>query len=330
MLHVKGLEDMIPNPNLVHILPYLQARVGMDEDGIGRLRRAVVKGGIEATSFQSIAYGSISDSPAEALASLLEDISALQEGIDIALEILHRRLCLHTDDEAHERNARLISVGRDLLSRKTWLRDFEGRALVAACLAGENGRHAAEKVCANVRTALEEHYIFSGHLNSILKALFETQPFVALDTFFAPPHLDPELFAGSLHIGSPISDVDSAILQEWANRDPAIRYPLLGKCLSMFGKRNAHDERDFSPLFLSMLAAAPDKSRFLGDLTARLHPRSWSGSLSFILGERKALLMKLAESDDQVRAWVADNMSDLDRWIEHERENDRASEESFE
>ena len=132
-------------------------------------------------------------------------------------------------------------------------------------------------------------------------------------------------------MGPSVESVDPAILQKWASRDPQTRYPLLGKCLSMFRKKNNEEQNEISPLFLSMLDNAPDKRLFLRDLWDRVHPRSWSGSLAHILIERKAQVMKLAEHPDtQVRAWVSEVKPELDRWIEIERKRDRAREESFE
>ncbi len=84
-------------------------------------------------------------------------------------------------------------------------------------------------------------------------------------------------------------------------------------------------------IFLSMLSHAPDKRKFLGDFYDRLYPQSGSGSIADVLIRRKAQVMKLAVHDDeQVRAWAAESMPLLDRWIENARELDRASEESFE
>jgi hypothetical protein len=83
-----------------------------------------------------------------------------------------------------------------------------------------------------------------------------------------------------------------------------------------------------------MLVRAPDKRRFFGDLR-RLHPQSWSGWLGPILIHRKAQIMALAKhEDDQLHSLIAEILPDLERWIEnqckHERELERAREESFE
>ncbi len=334
---LSALEAAMDNPDLAPVLPYLQGRVGIDDDGISRLRRAIAKGVLVAGNFHSIANGVVIKSPPESLGALLEDIAKLSEGVNIALNILqmhfHRAL-----EEGRERSARLISVGRDLLvcvdfSRKRQLRDFDAHNVIQICLTGEDAQPAAEQVCANIRSAHEGVHISPDDLSHTLKALFETQPFVALDTFLLPtPSPDShQIFDTSFCRETPIENVDPAILQQWASGDPITRYPLLGKCVSMFRKTHREEEKDFSPLFLSLLDKAPDKRQFLGSSRDRLHPRSWSGSLADILMRRKTQIIKFAEhTDEQVKAWITEITPELDQWIERERGRDRANEESFE
>jgi hypothetical protein len=97
------------------------------------------------------------------------------------------------------------------------------------------------------------------------------------------------------------------------------------------GKKFSESEHSISAVFLSVLGHAPDKCAFLGEFYHRVHPRSWSGSLAIILAKRKAQLAALEDhADADVRQWVADAQSELDRWIESETGREREQEESFE
>src|SRR5690606_12505848 len=102
--------------DLAASLPYLQARVAIDAQGIARLRRGIQRGVLSARTFQSIANGSVGESPPDALGPLLTHIASLADGVEIALDILH--MYFYRDrEEGHRRAPSLIAVGRELLLR---------------------------------------------------------------------------------------------------------------------------------------------------------------------------------------------------------------------
>ncbi len=332
------LEDAIHNLDLLPVLPYLQAGVGLSGEGIARLRRAIATGNMAASYFRSIGFGRVAEAPQSSVAELLEDIVVLPKGLLVALEILQMYLYCQERDGNVDQHPRLISVGRDLLnniefSRKSDSLDYSVHILVQTCFAGEDGRDAAEKLCAKIHSAIKSFEVSSYQLPYTLSALINAHPFAVLDTFLLKDSRT-DIFVGDHFDKPPIETLDAAILEEWAARDSKVRYPLLGNCLSVFVGNSEYDI-DLSPLFLSMLEKAPDKNLFLGQALHRLRPRSWSGSLADILIHRKAKLMRLTEhADEQIRTHVSEFMPRLDQWIERERENeresDRAEEESFE
>ena len=325
--------DGLMDSELVPILPDLQASIGVDEDGIARFRTAIAKGVMRSEYFMNIANGSVGDSPEEPLAMLLEDIGALPGGVEVALDILFMHL-FRDQKEKRVPGAVVGEVGRNLFvradfSKKGSNRDYGLKTIIRECLSGEVGESAATQVCNSIRSQLEQYRVTSHDIGDVLKALFETQPFIALDTFLLPESLCHHI--DLFDVGTPVEVIDEKHLKEWADRDPDGRYPLIGECLNMFGKRNDDESKEYSSLFLSMLDSAPDKQRFLGDYYPRLHPRSWGGSLAVILEHRKTNLIQLAEqSDEEVKRWVDEAMPEIDRWIENERRRDRAREESFE
>ena len=331
-----ALEEAIYHADLRANLPYLQAHARLDIDGIERLRRAIAAGALVARDFYSIADGSVKNSPSEALADLLEDIATLAAGVEVALEILSMYFFSQARNGESVQSAKLVSVGRNLLIRADFksLRDHSTHTVIDICLAGSDGKNAAEKVCAAFRIALESYRVSSHDHQDTLKSLFETQPFVALDAFLLPTPT-PELGLGiEFEEQLPIEKIEPKILHEWALRDPDTRYPLIGKCLRLFiaMKDEENDEKEqLSALFVEMLVQAPDKFAFWGDLWHRLHPQSWSGTLADILITRKAQIMMLVtHPDTQVRDLIVATLPELDRWIERERGREHKSEESFE
>lgn len=329
-----ALEDAIHNSDLLPILPYLQARVGLDSEGIARLRMAIADGKIAAWHFHTIANDSVSNSPQEPLAALLEDIAALPKGEKVALDILNMHFFSQDKKDDLVQNTRLVSVGQNLLTRITFgrddgARDYAAHTVIEICLLGEEALGAAQKLCANIRSAFDNHQVSSHNLRYTLNALFKAQPFTALDTFVVPT-MRNGLFEDDFDEKFPLENIDVAILHKWAGQDPNARYPMLGNSINLFIK-NSNEEKDLSPLFLSLLEEAPDKRLFLGRLMNRLHPSSWTGSLADILIRRREKIMKLTDhADAKVRTTITDFIPELDRWIEQERGRDRAEEESFE
>lgn len=330
------LDGTIENPHLANILPYLQAQVGIDECGVSRLRRAIDRRAVNASSFSSLASGAVRPVPADALQALLVDISNLEDGVDVAIDILQMKFYCSKQD-GHNYDQSLIECGRNLLqrvdfNRKTTLRDHGLRTIARVCLVGAEAEPVARTVCERVRASLEEYRVHLHDVTSLLDGLFKIQPFVALDAFLLPdpPEKNSRIFDPD-GTGSPIEKIDASILTEWADRDPGRRYTVLGRCLPIIDRNPGGGDAALSPKFMQLLDRAPDKPEFLGDFWQRIHPRGWSGSLADVLVGRRQLLKSLeSHSDADVRQWFVDMQWEFERWIARERERERGQEESFE
>ena len=332
-----ALDAAIGDPALLPMLPYFQATVGIDAVGVSRLRDAIKRGGLTSPDFRCIANGCVEKSPAEDLVGLLNDIASMPSGIGVALDILQMRLLASAKNDDEIRDGRLKLAGRDLLVRIDFsgvcdLHDYTVGEVIKACLCGEDGRRAAEVFCERLCSSLGSYAASCWNLRYTLEALFETQSFVALDAFLLSN-------SESLHCGltavcsgnkSCVEGLGIAVLQKWAGVDPNKRYPLLGSILRMFDE-HAESNGGFSPHFMAMLEAAPDKRQFIGELWNRVYPRGWSGSLADILNRRRDLLCDLAKRPSrEVSEWALDAITDINKWIEEERKRDRSSEERFE
>lgn len=331
------LEAAIDDCELRSNLPYLQARIGIDKDGIHRLQRAIRKGAMKARDFYSIANGVVCDSPPEYLGALLLDIASLEGGVKLALDILQ----MHFYDDKNgvpSHNQSLIKIGRKLLCRADFserdtVGDFGMRTLIKICCQGIDGEATTRIVSKNIYTALESVQVSSYDASYALKALFDTQPFIALDVFLlheaAPGKLRP--FMTDYDLETPIENMDSVILRQWADIDATIRYPVISNAISMFKYNQGNESNELSPLFLEMLAFAPDKYSFIGNYWTRMQPHGWSGSLADILIQRKTQLTTLDNTcHPDVQRWLVENTPAIDLWIDNERKNDREQEESFE
>lgn len=331
------LDGAVDDPALAPQLPYLQGRVAIDEKGIDRLRRAILSGNLTAFAFSSLANGGIAQAPPQALAALLYDIAAMAGGVGVALDILHMSFYRDNRDEKQP-DAGLVAAGRVLLARADFREAGMGRnhglpTVIQLCCSGAAGEACARAVCALVRQALETSRLTTHDIGQVLKALFKAQPLIALDIFLLPgtAFKDRRIFEADLGYGTPVDGMDPAAVRVWAGRDPALRYPLLGRAIGMFKRSQTNRDNDIAPLFLETLAHAPDKRAFLGEFWMRVHPRGWSGSLAEILAHRKGQLLELADGNDaDVRQWVAEALIVIDSWIERESGREREGEESFE
>ncbi|WAT31834.1 hypothetical protein [Pseudomonas sp. GXZC] len=332
------LEDIMNSDDLGPSLPEFQVRVGLDKDGIERLRRAIRKGALQATDFNSIANGIVGDIPPEELNNLIIDISELAGGVDISIDILHMHFyCIK---EKHGKyNKLLIQTGRNLLGRTTFLTDGNGlrdlamQSLISICCSRPEGEQTARDVCERIYEILASGEASSYQLAYVLKSLFETQTFISLDTFLlreATP-VDYGFFSSFVDSSTPIDEIDPAILRSWSDLDPKNRYLVLSRCISMFRTQSGEEQNELSPLLMELLEYAPDKYTFLGSYWSRLHPNGWMGSLADVLAKRRASIIKLNDSPHlEVRRWLANAIPEVDHWIEQERVRDRGRDESFE
>lgn len=332
------LEAAMDDYDLAPSLPYLQAGVGIDKDGIERLRRAIGKGVLHAEDFRIIANGSVRNSPPEELSRLLLDIAGLPGGVEIALDILHMHFYC-TQDEKRSQNQLLIETGRDLLLRTDFskkggvLYDLGMQTTLNICCSGEDGEVTARDLCMRLYAALKTVHLSSHDVSYMLKGVFEAQPFIALDVFLLNEATlgYSSLFEADVSSGTPIEDMDPATLRQWADLDAKTRYPKLGQAIPMFKRGQGEESNNFAPLFLEMLKEAPDKYNFLGSFWTRMHPGSWVGSLADILIRRRLQVLKLRDSPfGEVHRWVDELLPKLDCWIENERARERQREESFE
>lgn len=326
-----ALDGVADDPEIAVNLTYLQAMAGIDRDALARLTGALEAGKIDAGQFHQLASGVVCDAPGDALAQLLKQLSARPGGAAIALDILHMHFACAKDD-GRDYDPELIGCGRELLlaadfSEDHSLADYGVAEVMEVCLAGTEGEPFAKSVCLKIREGLDSYVLSSYKIGYILKALFSTQPTIALDTFL----LGEGDVENRLERRSPLNQMEPEALRAWAEVDAETRYPIVGRLLSVFEVNNLDDAVGLSPKFLELLEHAPDRFEFLGGVRGRIHPNGWSGSLANILERRRALLDPLAHHrDPAVQKWL----SGLDAWlagcIKAERLREAEREESFE
>jgi hypothetical protein len=332
------LDEVLTDPDMSPHFVDLQATVGIDNEAIARLRRAISSGHIKAQSFYFLASGVIGTAPQGPVAMMLDDLCGLEGGTSAALEIFHMATyCLKSD--GLEVEGVLLDMGHQLLLRTDYknskdVREYRVQQIIKECYSGPGGEAGARELCRLLKTKIAAREVFAFQLDHAFDALFEVQPLVALDEFLLEADADDEdpiYGSGGFSRKSPLEKVEPALLWSWADQAPGTRYPLISRSLNVFATKNFDEDDGLSPLFLEGLEKAPDRAAFLGSNAARMHPNSWSGNLSTILDQRREYLSALASHQDHdVRAWAAELISDLKRWADHERRRETEREETFE
>ncbi len=166
-----------------------------------------------------------------------------------------------------------------------------------------------------------------------MSAIFNADPDIGLDVFVlgGDSENDPIYgYSGPMR-GSPVEAVEPAKLWEWADQDPNVRYPILGRALLTFPETIGNTTLEISPTYLEAMERAPDRSRFLSVDPHQLGPRGWSGNLSTILDRRRGEVIKLADhQDENVRQWSKERVASLKERADLERARETEREESFE
>jgi hypothetical protein len=333
------LDEVLHDSELLSCLVYLQTQAGIDEEAIGRLRSAIAAGRIDAGRFYSLANGVVQTAPQPPLALMLEELSRLEGGTGMALEILHMAIyCLK--DDGIEIDAALFSIGHKLLLRTDYrntsdVREYRIQQTIRDCYRGPEGAERSRELCQHLKQQIAEKKVYAFQLDHVFDALFEAQPLTCLDEFMlsnaSGDDDDPIYGDTGLSRRSPLEKIDGELLWSWTDIEPIARYPLVSRSLGVFSTKELDEDDGLSPLFLAGLDRAPDKAAFLNSSNDRLRPSGWSGDLSVILDRRRTFLSPLtAHADPYVRDWTAKQIASLQTWADHERERESEREEAFE
>lgn len=330
------LDKTVEEEPFAATFPIIQVSMGIDAEGVVRLRRSLSLGKANAAQFGCLAWGRATDTLApQVLRELLLEISALPGGLHVATDILYMRF--HGDRrDGKDCAPELIAVGRDLLSRidlqgGDQRDDYHLAGIVKACLSGPDGGGIAGELCRKLKDAASDYRIHIWDYDDLLKSLFAVQPQAALDQIFGG---DKESTRRGWHFiehmrmlnRNPIDNVAGAELLKWCDQVPAVRYPLAASLVTLSAGGNQDAPQGWSEIAAELLTRAPNPIEVLKVFVHRFRPTSWSGSRASIMEEYAKLLDNLPiRGDREFAALVDGQKSALEREIraERERETDR-------
>jgi hypothetical protein len=342
------LDEAVNHPALGEWLPELQASVTIDAAGVQRLRQALDLGKAAIGRFFVLVYGRVCEPiSGPEFRDLMLAIGAKPDGNRVALEILSMRL--HSDAEAkREPLPETIEAGRTLLDQHTFKRngnqadhdDYKLGVVSSKCLVGPEGAPIACKLWRALKAGAESYAVSGWEYDDLLKALFKRQPAAMLDELAAGSDKDRrksvEIVHETMQHGRhPMSALADDVLLEWCDKDSDIRYPFAAGIALLFNRANDQSPHEWLPIAEQLLKRAPDPVPVFKEISSRLWPRSWSGSLASKYETRLQLLDKLAIGThaalaDAFNEYRAELVETIAKQRQRELQEDRAGSERFE
>lgn len=297
------LDDALEDAALATFIPVLQIVVGVDDRGLGRLKRALTHGNGSIEAFRHLAWGR----PLELISAadfreLVLAIAAKPSGLDVAVEILAMRL----DSDKRENRSHdceVIEAGRALM-RQLSIKNGRQRdvynlsEIVTACLRGPDGASIAQDVCRKLKHAVSKNETHAFDNSQLIQSLLKVQPAAVLDALFGDNKSERQegvrIIETIGHLdANPFDAVQESDVFEWCDRDPPNRYPTIASVITFFRRTDEKAPLQWTDTALRLLEKAPDRVAVLKEFVRRFRPMIWSGSRAAIVESRAKLLDEL-------------------------------------
>jgi hypothetical protein len=335
------LDNSVTDPVLGSVFPWLQSFADIDALGVIRLLASIDSGLVSSDKFRQLTCGGIvSTTPAQSLNQLLRGIASMDEGNDVAIDILGMRI--HSEKaNSSEFNPELVRCGQELLcsipfSERNTSRNHQIAEIIKVCFIGVEATEAARVLCNNTLAALGDFTASPHDYKEMLSELFKVQPEVALDVFVGEQESDNHAIEHfQLNERFPIHEAPDESIIAWGNVNPDVRLPRLASMLSPYEYQNGNKVMQWSSVAISVIDLASDKETIIDNLASNIFPRSWVGSLAAIYQGSRSLPQALFEHDNLV---VVAKARELDARLcemariesEREKERNHQIDESFE
>lgn len=301
----RAIDAAIDDVSLRQWVPQLEAAIGLDGSSVERLTRALAAGA-PAWAFRILSSGRLTDamSPPD-LANLLSALAAAPDGWAVAVDVLSMRLRSETGD--HTSFNSLLSLGRTLLlaieprSKAHQRLDYDLSTLASTCLVGAAGEAAAIEICRTLAEDFGNHVLSFHEFHTFISAIFQAQPFAALDAFLVPP---PEyawryptvlsMFdAVSAYHAHPLKEVADSVILEWCAREPERNYAAAATSVPYCQSAAGGAGLAWTNVAMKILEKAPEPRSVLAAFIARFEPHSWSGSRAAIIESNIELIVPI-------------------------------------
>jgi hypothetical protein len=212
--------------------------------------------------------------------------------------------------------------------------------IAKSCLVGSLGAPVAQTLCRNLKAAIGRYAAYAGDHVDLLKALFEVQPIAMLDELAVGSEQDRQrsiviMRDATRHRPNPLGSTPDDMIMAWCAVDPDLRYPFAAAVVPLFGRSKKEQPHEWRPIAESLLRCAPDPVIVFKQISGRIWPTSFSGSMASKLESRLQLLERLDIGNDPALVSAFNEAhTKLAAWANNSRkaelEEDRAQSGRFE
>jgi len=336
------LDEVLTATTMSPFLVHMQVSVGLDKRGCERLIKATKLNSVPTHSFNNLVIGRATDALSGGdLENLLLAIADREEGLEVAIEILHSRVFLRTSAGRSPGDAER-QTARALLSKVTFEKNSQGdiyhlSEIAKTCLAAPEDNDLGKQVCERLCDAINGRKAWAWNYGELVSELASLFPRTVLEAFVERngeedhwPHRMFEQF--SARRPNPLSRIDDICLLDWAHEKPTRRFPQLAEVIRPW--KNEKDDgggpsdQEAGQVLWTVAAKrliheAPEPLVVLDIFRTRFGPSGWSGSLADILTSRLPLLQQLTtDSDQEIAKWAREAIPSLEKQVEEERERE--------
>lgn len=335
------LDDAVYHETHSQYYPYLQVAVPIGERDIERLKRSLALRKTPAERYMNLAAGMVTAPiPPEDFRAIVLAIGELPGGYNVAIKVLH----MHLEATAEQGMDAILSLtGQNLLRHHTFTNthhevDYSAGEIARRCLSGEQGRILAQELCGKLKNAVARHETFASSHVELLKGIFSSQPYVALNAMCSGNEGDLETGIAILTDARTLRDLMALVpevdLLEWCEEQPDLRFPAIARVLPLSSRTVDGGPLRWTSVALRLLQRAPDPEAVLASFVDQLIPVSgWTDTFGETFSDNEDLLNQLnaptlkAEAIDRqkVRLRLA-----FERWQQIERTVFGEEDESFE
>lgn len=292
------LDEAVEYATHADYYPYLQVAIPIGELDLVRLKRSLALGLTPAQAYVYLAWGRASEPiPPADLRDLVLSIAALQNGYDVALEILEMRLI---GDKQKDVAPELVAAGQELLLRFSFIKntgrsDYQLGKIAAAVLSGREGIVVAQAQCANLKAAVGNYVTHAISHDDLVLELFRAQPTTSLNALCGGS--DENLAKGMRIINgirtrkNLLDVIPEGELLQWCDEQPTTRYPAIASGIPVSFRTNDTEALRWTELAKRLLERAPNPAAVLKKFVDQFTPHGgWSGSLVATLAANASLL----------------------------------------